>query len=115
MTEAETEPPATELPTEAPETEPPATEPPTEAPAAPPETEPETESPCRLIVEQITVNLSGGEKIYDGTGRIPLSVKTSVLDGLFSPLGGDHTPYTLFNVLFRFEHVLIFYINPLIL
>lgn len=72
----ETEPPATELPTEAPETEPPATEPPTEAPAAPPETEPETESPCRLIVEQITVNLSGGEKIYDGTGRIPLSVKT---------------------------------------
>ena len=72
----ETEPPATELPTEAPETEPPATEPPTEAPAAPPETEPETEPPCRLIVEQITVNLSGGEKIYDGTGRIPLSVKT---------------------------------------
>ena len=77
MTEnPETDPPATELPTEAPETEPPATEPPTEAPAAPPETEPETEPPCRLIVEQITVNLSGGEKIYDGTSRIPLSVKT---------------------------------------
>ena len=85
-TEAETEPPATELPTEAPETEPPETELPTETPETeppttepspvPPETEPETEPPCRLIVEQITVNLSGGEKIYDGTSRIPLSVKT---------------------------------------
>lgn len=86
-TEAETEPPATELPTEAPETEPPETELPTEAPETEPsetelptetpETEPpETEPPCRLIVEQITVNLSGGEKIYDGTSRIPLSVKT---------------------------------------
>lgn len=99
-TEAETEPPATELPTEAPETEPPETELPTEPPETeppetelpteapeteppttepspvPPETEPETEPPCRLIVEQITVNLSGGEKIYDGTSRIPLSVKT---------------------------------------
>ena len=85
-TEAETEPPATELPTEAPETEPPETELPTEAPETeppttepspvPPETEPETEPPRRLIVEQITVNLSGGEKIYDGTSRIPLSVKT---------------------------------------
>ena len=72
MTEAETEPPATELPTETPETEPPTTEP----SPVPPETEPETEPPCRLIVEQITVNLSGGEKIYDGTSRIPLSVKT---------------------------------------
>ncbi|MBD9014723.1 MAG: hypothetical protein EGR15_09005 [Lachnospiraceae bacterium] len=71
-TEAETEPPATELPTEAPETEPPTTEP----SPVPPETEPETEPPRRLIVEQITVNLSSGEKIYDGTSRIPLSVKT---------------------------------------
>lgn len=71
-TEAETEPPETELPTEAPETEPPTTEP----SPVPPETEPETEPPRRLIVEQITVNLSGGEKIYDGTSRIPLSVKT---------------------------------------
>lgn len=60
------------MPTEAPETEPPTTEP----SPVPPETEPETEPPCRLIVEQITVNLSGGEKIYDGTSRIPLSVKT---------------------------------------
>ena len=68
----ETEPSETELPTEAPETEPPTTEP----SPVPPETEPETEPPCRLIVEQITVNLSGGEKIYDGTSRIPLSVKT---------------------------------------
>ena len=82
----ETEPPETELPTETPETEPPETELPTEAPETeppttepspvPPETEPETEPPCRLIVEQIRVNLSGGEKIYDGTSRIPLSVKT---------------------------------------
>ncbi|MEI3193702.1 MAG: Ig-like domain-containing protein [Lachnospiraceae bacterium] len=82
----ETEPPETELPTEVPETEPPETELPTEAPETeppttepspvPPETEPETEPPRRLIVEQITVNLSGGEKIYDGTSRIPLSVKT---------------------------------------
>ena len=87
QTEApETEPPETELPTETPETEPPETELPTEAPETeppttepspvPPETEPETEPPCRLIVEQIRVNLSGGEKIYDGTSRIPLSVKT---------------------------------------
>ena len=85
-TELPTETPETELPTEAPETEPPETELPTEAPETeppttepspvPPETEPETEPPCRLIVEQITVNLSGGEKIYDGTSRIPLSVKT---------------------------------------
>ena len=38
-----------------------------------------------------------------------VTVKTSVLDGLFSPLRGDHTPNTSCNVLFRFKHVLIFY------
>ena len=39
-------------------------------------TEPPTEPQRRLIVEQIAVNLPGGEKVYDGTSRIPLSVKT---------------------------------------
>ena len=71
---SETESP-TEAVTEPAETEP-VTEPSTEPTTEVPETESPTEPPRRLIVEQIAVNLSGGEKVYDGTRRIPLSVKT---------------------------------------
>ena len=79
-----TEPAETEVPTEPAETEsetevvtePVETESPTEPAETEPVTEPPTEPQRRLIVEQIAVNLPGGEKVYDGTSRIPLSVKT---------------------------------------
>ena len=41
---------------------------------------------------------------------VPLSVKTSVLDGLFSPLRGDHTFNTQFSVLFKHSNMYSFFI-----